>query len=287
MGYSYKDKPAPFFKGNDQLVVVEQDGFVGLNVGYECSQWRYEAFSNYLFNWLIEFTTPFSDLQKFNPANGMEMIRRAAEVVYSTDEYKRRGEFGELMLHAILRELFDTEPIANKLFFKSAVNDTVKGFDSVHARANEDGSLELWLGEAKFYSDITQAVNSVAYELSDHFQKDKLREEFMCIGKIVDRNWEHAEKVLRLFSQNTSLDDVFKIVCVPVLLTYESGVVQSSKAISDQFLASLREELVRNHNFFRSKAPSICVKVNLVLLPLDRKDQLIQTLDKKLKGFQG
>lgn len=286
MGFSYSNKPTPFFKGNDQLVVIEQDGFIGLNVGYECSQWRYETFSDYLFNWLIEFTTPFSGLQKFNPANAMEMIRRAAEVVYSTDKYKSRGEFGELMLHAILRELFDTEPIANKLFFKSAVNDTVKGFDSVHARVNEAGLFELWLGEAKFYTDITKAVKEVTVEISDHFQKDKLREEFFCVGKIVDQNWEHAEKVLRLFSPNTSLDDIFKIICVPVLLTYESRIVQSAKAISDQFLTSLREELVQKHDFFRGKIPSINVKVNLVLLPLDSKDKLIQTLDKKLKGFQ-
>ncbi len=282
----YSDKPAPFFKGNDQLVVVTRDDFVGLNVGYECAQWRYEAFSDYLFRWLVEFSTPFSDLQKINPANCLDMIKRAAAVVYSTDRYKRRGEFGELMLHAILRELFDTEPIANKIFFKSAVNDTVKGFDSVHARVDGDGALELWLGEVKFYKSITQAVEDVASEITEHLQREKLREEFMCVGNIVDRSWKHAEKVLRLFSSNTSLDDVFKAVCIPVLLTYESGVVKSANSVSDQFLDSLREELNNHYDFFRSKVSAIKVKVNLVLLPLDDKETLVETLDKKLRGLQ-
>lgn len=282
----YTDKPMPFFKGNNQLVVVKKKEFIGLNVGYECSKWRYEAFSDYLFRWLVEFVTPFSDLIKVNHANCMDMIKRAASVVYSTDKYKRRGEFGELMLHAILRELFDTEPIANKLFFKSAVNETVKGFDSVHARVDDEGELELWLGEVKFYKSISRAVNAVASEISDHLQKAKIREEFVCVGNIVDRKWEHAKKILRLFSTNTSLDDVFKIICIPVLLTYESDIVKSAKSISDQFLDSLRKELNQNHALFQSKISSIKIKVNLVLLPLDNKETLIQTLDRKLKGLQ-
>ena len=229
---------------------------------------------------------PFSDLIKVNHANCMDMIKRAASVVYSTDKYKRRGEFGELMLHAILRELFDTEPIANKLFFKSAVNETVKGFDSVHARVDDEGKLELWLGEVKFYKSISRAVNAVASEISDHLQKAKIREEFVCVGNIVDRQWEHAKKILRLFSTNTSLDDVFKTICIPVLLTYESDIVKSAKSISDQFLDSLRKELNQNHALFQSKISSIKIKVNLVLLPLDNKETLIQTLDRKLKGLQ-
>lgn len=286
MGSSYSLKPEPFFKGNDQLVVVEQEDFLGLNVGYECSQWRYAAFSDYLFKWLFEFATPFSDLRKLNYANCMEMIKRAAEVVYSTEKYGKRGEFGELMLHAILRELFDTEPIANKLFFKSAVNDPVKGFDAVHARMNPNGHLELWLGEVKFYTDISAAINSVAGEIIDHLRVDKLREEFLCVGNIVDPTWKHAQSVLRLFSRGTSLDDVFKIVCIPVLLTYESKVVKSGKAISKAFLQSLREELILNHGRFREKVPPIPVKIHLVLLPLDSKEELVNTLDKKLRGLQ-
>jgi hypothetical protein len=286
MSNPYIKKPAPFFRGNEKLVVVSQADFVGLNVGYECAQWRYEAFSDYIFRWLVEFATPFSDLKQIDHANCLDVVKRAAEAVYTTDNYKRRGEFGELILHAILRELFDTEPIANKFFYKSSVNDTVKGFDSVHARVAEDGSLELWFGEVKFYNNYSQAVKAVVGEIVEHVSSDKLREEFVCVGNIVDRNWEHAEEVLRLFSPNTSLDDVFKVICIPVLLTYESAVVQSAREISDQFLALLRGELTRNHAFFREKLPSIPIKVLLILLPLDNKRRLVEVLDKKLKGLQ-
>ncbi|MEN3029932.1 Hachiman antiphage defense system protein HamA [Chromobacterium amazonense] len=34
----------------------------------------------------------------------------------------------------------------SKIYFKDAVNNTVKGFDAVHVLATQNG-LELWLGE--------------------------------------------------------------------------------------------------------------------------------------------
>ena len=282
----YSQKPAPFFKGNDELVVVSRNDFWGLNVGYECLEWRYQAFTNHLFHWLLEFVLPYSDLKKINHANAVEAITKAANTVYSTEKYRNRGEFGELILHAVLRELFDTEPIVNKIYFKSAVNDTVKGFDAVHARCDDDGRLELWLGEVKFYTDIGAAIQSVSDEITAHLGRSKLREEFMCVGKCVDPEWPHAREVDKLFSSNTSLDDVFKIMCVPVLLTYESHAVQSAKQISDDFLSALREELEKHHESFLRKIPNVAVKIVLVLLPLDSKQKLVDSLNAKLRGYQ-
>jgi hypothetical protein len=36
--------------------------------------------------------------------------------VYTTEKFKRRGEFGELLLHAVIRELWETEPAVSKLY---------------------------------------------------------------------------------------------------------------------------------------------------------------------------
>lgn len=286
MSSPYENKPTPFFKGNSQLVVVEENDCVGLNVGYEAAMWRYEAFSDYLFEWLVEFTTSFSDLRKLNHANCLRMIRKAASIVYSTDKYRNRGEFGELMLHAILRELFDTEPAVSKLFYKSASNDTVKGFDAVHVRKNPEGVVELWLGEVKFYSDIHRAVADVIDEIQDHLAAKKLREEFMCVGAHVDSDWEYAPYVQKLLDRNTSLDDAFKVICIPVLLTYESAVVNKFQCMSDLFLNELRSELNNIKVSFGAKISPDKIKIQLVLLPLASKKELINKLDAKLKALQ-
>ena len=282
----YSDRPDPYFRGHVDRVVIEEEDLLGLNVGYECSAWRYEAFASFLFEWLVEFTTSFSDLRKLTHGNLVRMVSRAANTVYNTDKYRKRGEFGELLLHAILRELFDTEPAVSKLFYKSAINDTVKGFDAVHVRKNRFGDVELWLGEVKFYSSITEAIKSVTSEIADHLRAAKMHEEFMCVGKLVDENWEFAPYVKKLFDRNTSLDEVFRCVCIPVLLTYESSVVQDAREISNEFIKKLKVEFYKIQKDFKAKAPATKVKIHLILLPIESKEKLVSTLNEKLTGWQ-
>lgn len=282
----YSSPPEPYFKGDSDRVVVELDDLLGLNVGYECREWRYEAFASFLFEWLVEFTTSFSDLRKLSVGNMVRMVNRAACTVYNTDKYGKRGEFGELMLHAILRELFNTEPAVSKLYYKSAVNDTVKGFDAVHVRKSSVGDVELWLGEVKFYTLISEAIRSVTSEIVEHIEASKMREEFMCVGKHVDSDWEFAPYVNKLFDRNTSLDTIFKVVCIPVLLTYESDIVKDATTVSNEFLSALKDEFYTIAKDFRSKAPTDRVKILLILLPLKSKEKLVATLNEKLKGWQ-
>jgi Cap4 SAVED domain len=104
----------------------------------------------------------------------MDMARRAALKVYATDAYTGRGEFGELMLHAVIRHEFQTDIAVSKIFFKDRANDTVKGFDCVHISRAEDGLLDLWLGEPKFYTRRSEAIASAAEELREHLERDYL-----------------------------------------------------------------------------------------------------------------
>lgn len=282
----YSSRPNPYFQGHPDRIVVVQEDLLGLNVGYECSEWQYESFASFLFDWLVEFATSFSDLRQLEPGNIARMVNRAARMVYDTDKYGKRGEFGELLLHAILRELFNTQPAVSKLYYKSAVNDTVKGFDAVHVRRNETGGVELWLGEVKFYASISRAIKDVCEEIAEHIKAPKMREEFMCVGKHIDSGWEFSPYVNKLFDRNTSLDEVFKVVCIPVLLTYESSVVQNAKEISDEFLKGLKDEFHDINEKFKIKVPTGTVKIRLILLPLDSKEKLVYTLNEKLKGWQ-
>lgn len=282
----YTSRPEPYFKGHQHRVVINQEDLLGLNVGYELHEWQYKSFAAFLFDWLVEFATSFSDLQKLTHGNLMRMVSQAANSVYNTDKYRKRGEFGELLLHAILRELFDTEPAVSKLFYKSAANDTVKGFDAVHVRKSPTGDIELWLGEVKFYAGIDEAIKSVVDEIAKHIAAPKMREEFMCVGRLVDPNWEFSQFLNKLFDRNTSLDDIFQSICIPVLLTYESKVVQDAQEVSNNFIVSLREEFYKIQAAFKNKAPKTKVKIHLILLPLESKEKLVAILNEKLKGLQ-
>ena len=48
----------------------------------------------------------------------VDRLAEAAKTVYTTEKYKKRGEFGELILHLILRDFFETVPLLSKIYFK-------------------------------------------------------------------------------------------------------------------------------------------------------------------------
>ena len=140
--------------------MVADPSLTAICVCYENGIWRADGFVDHLFEWLPEFALSWGERQTFADSTSVDLLRRAARIVYDTKEYGRRGEFGELILHAVVRQIFDGEPAISKIYFKDARNDTVKGFDSVHVVDTQDG-LELWLGEVKFYKTFSKAVASV------------------------------------------------------------------------------------------------------------------------------
>ena len=285
----YKDMPEPFFTTSCHGVglVVHECEFDGLNVGYEDGEWRYAAFSEYLMEWIPEFALCASDYKKIEGKSARFFLRRAAQRVYQTKTTSNRGEIGEILLHALIRELYHSVPAISKIYFKTSPNDTVKGFDAVHVVSRE-GNLELWLGESKFYTDISLAIHDVVQELEKHTKTDYLRNEFVLIEDKIDDSWKDAETFHKLLSQRKSLDEIFSDLRFPVLLTCESQVVKNATEITEEFTELLVSELQKHHLDFTNELDKSCsrkLSVHLFLLPLADKAKLIDAFDRKLEGM--
>ncbi|HWA25582.1 MAG TPA: DUF1837 domain-containing protein [Lacunisphaera sp.] len=220
------NQPEPFITAriHDQ---GGKPGVTGLCIGYERNSWRASQLADHAIEWLPEFVLKHSEAIDLNSGNAVKLIRHAARKVYESKKFENRGEFGELFLHLAIRQVFKSQPAISKLYYKSALNDTVKGFDAVHVVGNP-GNLELWLGESKFYSDIGAAIRDVVDELKKHTEIEYLRDEFLLIKGKIDPNWPHAAELDQLLSSNTSLDVIFSKACVPVLLTYDTRCALSS-----------------------------------------------------------
>ena len=255
--------------------------------GYEGSAWRDEALARDTFDrHLASFALPYSALTGVDHSTAAELLRRAAKAVYSTDKYRRRGEFGELLLHAICRDIFKSEPAISKITFKDSANDTVKGFDSVHVVATTD-ALELWLGEVKFYQDLARAVSDSAAELAEHLKTDYLRSEFVAVVNKLDPSWPHAQDLVRLLQPNTSLDQVFDVLTIPVLLTYDSRVVKANDRLCDAYIQGLRDEASIAWRSFAAKCDSRWkIRIRLVLLPMLQKVRLATLMQERLIAWQ-
>lgn len=279
-------------------VIIYEAGELGddlaLCAGFERGQWRNDQLADHVMEWLPEFALDYSELNEIGHANALRMTKKAAKIVYKTEKYGLRGEFGEILLHIAIRQIYETLPAVSKIYYKSAVNETVKGFDSVHVVKKED-DLELWIGETKFYENLTKAIYDVSKEIIDHLETDYLRSEFILIKNKIDPAWPEAEKLKSLLHENTSLDEVFKRVCIPILLTYDSEVVNGSVVINDEYKENIKNELVNAYDSLRGKlnteyknrfSQNFPLTAHVILIPLKEKKQLIAALDLRLKALQ-
>jgi hypothetical protein len=286
LNMTYPAPPPPFLR-----VVVHDvqtsPPVAALCAGYETGDWRAKGLADHLMEWLPEFALSAEELRDFHSGSGLRLIRKAAQLVYQTDKYKLRGEFGEMFLHLVLRQLYKSIPAISKIYWKDAVNSTVKGFDAVHV-VETSGKLELWLGEVKFYENITAAISEVAEELGQHTASDYLKNEFTLITNKLDKDATHYDRLAKLLDPNTSLDEVFDAACVPVLLTYESVTIKGHKKVDAAYLAAIKSEVDDILSKFAGKvsALNLPIKVHLFLIPLGSKAKLVELLDRGLKGLQ-
>ena len=264
----------------------EKNDMFGLCAGFENRSWRKEQLANHLINYIPEFALPYSEFSAIDGNNMIRMVKNAVENIYKSGKYKNRGEFGELMLHSIIREVCQTIPAISKIYYKDGANETVKGFDAVHV-VDKDGELELWLGEVKFYKEINSAIRDVVKEIFDHIESDYLRGEFLAITNKIDNAWPFSEKLKRLIDPNVSLDEIFDRACIPVLLTYDSSVLERYEKHTDEYEKEITNEFESLYAKFAEKIfDRVPLTIHLFLFPMNTKEELVKCFDKKLKAWQ-
>ncbi len=214
----------------------------------------------------------------------MDTMRRAVKATFGNGN--DRGLPGEILLHAVCRQFYGSDTVINKVYFKTADNDTYKGFDAVHYVHTEAGDLELWLGEAKFYKSVSKALDRVLSDLEDHFKVDYLRNEFAIIADKIDDSHPHGDELRLLMHPNTSLDEVFDRIVVPVFVTYDSPATAAHDHMCPEYRDALEVEVRRAWLKFKSGLDAdLPVSVRLFLLPMHNKETLKEALDQELLGW--
>jgi hypothetical protein len=264
---------------------------LGLCAGYEDGSWRADALARSLLGWITDWALSYADRQALADEPPFNALARAVQKVYMSTKPERRGEIGELLLHMAIRSVYFTEPAISKIFFKDSSNDTVKGFDAVHVVPDrQTGDLELWLGESKFYTSLTEAIRDVLMELEEHLATPYLRLEFAAVADKIDATWPHAKQLRELLRQELSLDQVFDRVVVPILLTYESPAVARHSQFSTLYRAEIETELRKGWASFcrrLGKGPKPReISIRLILVPMQEKRRLVDSFDERLKALQ-
>lgn len=252
--------------------------------GFEVEEWRCTALADHLIEWLADYALKEDEL-RVHHGNMYIRLKEAAIRIYTSNKYKKRGEIGEIALHAICREFFGTIPFAPRVFYLTSSNDVVKSFDLAHVRTI-DGKSELWLGEAKFYEDTTAAVKAAISSITEHIDLGFLRSQKLILGPQVSKSLPNYQEIRDLLSTQTSLDELFDRAVFPVLIAGESSAARKSKRADDAYKAEIETELVALSDLISASGLASKIKIMLIYLPLAAKSRLADEFDKRLKGLQ-
>lgn len=276
--------PAPFLevRVSDSS---QNPSLLAMCAGYENNKWRSRQFAAHLVEWLPEYCLKYSEIIEIGSHNLVRMLKNAASNIYDSKKYENRGEIGEIILHAIIRQEFGSMPLISKIYFKDSPNETVKGFDCVHI-VQTNSKIELWLGEAKFYKDFQQASREVCNELIVHTENDYLRKEFIAICNKLDMEHFASNYILKLLDRNTSLDNIFPYIVFPVLITYESNTINSYNSICKEMEESIKQEVSKHYKYFTDKLPPLKSTIHLILVPMGLKDELTSAFDNEIRGLK-
>lgn len=226
------------------------------------------------------------------------------------DKYLKRGEFGELILHLLLRDFHSSLPLLSKIYFKDTDGATVHGFDSVHIAPdlNDPTQGSLWLGESKLYIDGKAGVYNLTKDIEEHFNEEYLRREFALISKkkesyIALDKFEDSNKIdeyeyyleekdswYDLLDGKNKLEDIISSITVPMVCTYSSQVFNNhDNDSSDEFMVELLneiDELKKHFNKHLTIPIPADINILLILFPVPSKKELVKKLHVKLDHLQ-
>ena len=252
---------------------------------FELGRWRCKPLAFHLLEWLPEYALPEEELQ-VNHANSLLKINQAAVRVYTSPKYAKRGEAGEIALHAICRDFFGTIPISPRVFYKSASNDVVKAFDMVHARLSEGCPVEIWLGESKLYEDGKAAIADAITSIRTHVDAGFLTNEKLLLGPQIPKSTPRYEEIIKLFSKQATLDALLSQAVFVIGIFCDSDSAIKAVAQDAAYLSGSKAELEALAAIIAKSGLSALLRLELVYIPLASKAALVTEFDARLKGLQ-
>ncbi len=318
-------------------------------VGFDLGEYRNEPFVDLIMDTIVDFAYGYHTgiLKSYNrrilkeAARSIYKIKEYSEVkkIYIDDDseildceleipkkYLKRGEFGEMILHLLLRDFFHTVPLLSKIYFKDTDGGVVHGFDLVHIGNNplDPSQKTLFLGESKIYARKAgnagiMGVQDLIKDIKEHFNKDFLYREIALIGKkrnsyldlnkykdlntrkeyeeFLNEKEEWFEKLKLVESKRAKLEDFLSSVTIPLVCTYQSNIFNGDiNSLNTDFMNEYRNEMEELKVEFNSKLAQFHLhpgtpdpsKLNIILLlfPIPNKKQFVKSMHRKLIAEQ-
>ena len=275
------------------------------------STFRFHELADAIINTIPEYVFANYQNSDIPQTQVVSRLREAARSIYKIKEYdlmrkacleddtdaklelgqlpfNRRGEFGELLLHLLLREFQGTIPLISKVYFKDSASTPSHGFDSVHISPDE---RILWLGESKLYSDSKQGISELIKDIKLHFCKDYLNEQIVIIKKNLECNDIPQRDVwITALNNATKLRDRLQMINIPLLCTYPHEIYKQHADLLCKDAINCHETDVRDLKKFFDMNNDHALKdrlnIILMLFPVHDKADLVKMLHERLWHMQ-
>ncbi len=265
---------------------------------FENNKWRINKFEDFIFNNIKEVALTKKEIEALN-GEPWSIIKKSISNLRIDENL---SELGEIILYGILKEYYSALPIVPKVFYKQNKNDCVKGADSIHITLCNNGKCHLWLGESKFYSDLDSAIDSACDSVYEILQDEKLSKEKSIIANLSDIKenlGDCSESFLQVLSDRVSLDEIKKILHIPISIIYECKDTQEHlKKQPVEFNTAYKNILIDKH---KEKCKVISQKLNnklknipfvekikfhIIIFPISNKQEIIQQIKNKFKALK-
>ncbi len=259
---------------------------------YEAGRYRQQELAGIIRDTVRFFALTEQELKEYDAT---EQNRRAFARISDADK-KAKGDYGELLLFIILEIFYNTPKFVTKARLRSTTKEQIKGFDCAHFSIENNNDVILWLGEAKFYSDFSNAVRDALESLKKHLTGvDYIKSQLKLLGGEIEINKslerEKYELLKSYVDGGKSLDKV--PINVPVLITYDSHCIGSFcgkgiNIVDPAFKKALEKELNDKFKTIHTKSWPISksIKIIFFMVPFESvaaiKDQ-IETMEKSMK----
>lgn len=274
----YKSKPDPFLV---EFHTTTENGLLrslsGYDVEYDFEEWRGDQLAEHLLQWLPEFCLRASEIANFQIHQIPKALAKSVDMLTHTSVARDRL-IAELILHAILRNRENSEPIACKVFY--AVNGKLSAFGNAHIVQQPGQPDQLWLGLSRMISTGTmdQTLQEICDVLDATISRAALTEEREIIVTLREPHHHrpNAEEFNKVLHRNAPAQDMLKVLCFPILLAYDSDALAGGY-LSD-YLATLKTEVTQHYSALAGSLPAKIQQVRVVvfLVPIESIQQLVQ-----------
>lgn len=253
----------------------------GYDAQYERKVWRSKQLARYLADWVPELTLKASELVEITPLNMRSKFEDGLRAIRAERPLDLDSLMGETLLHAVLRHWFGSEPVPCKLFHRSTHGDRVT--KNAHLIHGEDGD-QLWIGRTHLFtgSDPDPLYALVSSELANALSTELLVEERDIILQLREPQHYTDHSLGAALTRGAPIDDFVRVLCLPLLVAYESGVLARGHA--EDYQAHLVDELKSLGDGVTANLPASVeeVQIHVFLIPVENlsalRDQFAENL---------